>query len=100
VSTPLSMFSALLQYVLGGVKKRHELAARVLAIEAQLSVLAARPKGLSWGGIWGEGEVHAKNTLTTRGGGLWLAERDTEQQPGAPDSGWRLIVKRGSLSND
>lgn len=67
------------------------LGARIKALEAQT---------LTYGGIWGDGEAHAKNTLCTRSGSLWLAERDTTRQPGTPDSGWKLIVKRGSLPND
>jgi hypothetical protein len=67
------------------------------ALEKRIAALEAKPKGLAWGGIWNEGEAHAKDTLATRSGSLWLAERDTVQQPGSPDSGWRLILKRGAF---
>jgi hypothetical protein len=73
----------------------HELEGRIEAHEAQLLMLAAQPKGLSYGGIWGDGEAHGRDVLVTRGGSLWVSERPTTQQPGSPDSGWRMITKGG-----
>ena len=34
--------------------------------------------------------------MTTRSGGLWVATRATTATPGTDDSGWQLIVKKGT----
>ena len=57
-------------------------------------VEALKSQSLHFEGVWQAGVYHA-NALVQRQGGLWLALRDTSDQP--PSDDWRLLVKKGSL---
>lgn len=50
-------------------------------------------------GVWREGFYH-RGDVVTRDGSTWIALVDTETQPGTPDSGWQLAVKRGRDGKD
>ena len=50
-------------------------------------------------GIWKPGE-YERADMVQRDGSTWIAERDTNGQPGLPDSGWRLCTKRGRDGKD
>jgi hypothetical protein len=52
-------------------------------------------------GIYKEGIEYKRGDLTTYGGSLWLALRDTKVRPDAKDvDDWKLIVKRGRDGKD
>jgi hypothetical protein len=65
--------------------------------DARLDALEQRPQ-LAYKGVHVDGQAYAEASLVTRDGGLWLAERFTNDRPGQVDSGWRLVVKRGGAS--
>lgn len=46
-------------------------------------------------GVWREGEAYARGDVTLWGGSAWEAVEPKGLKPDAPDSGWRLFVKRG-----
>jgi hypothetical protein len=75
-------------------KKIHEAIAPLLERIAQLE---SRPE-LKYFGAWDSRSAYSAGSLVTRSGGLWLAEQTTIAQPGAPDSGWRLVVKKGEAA--
>ncbi len=68
--------------------------ARIAALEAHTAAV----KTVKWGGVYQRHVHHDEGSLATHDGSLWLATRDTEDPPGTPDSGWRLIVKRGAYT--
>lgn len=51
-------------------------------------------------GVFKEGEQYVRGNAVTWGGSLWIAQRDTSSKPDAPDSGFRLAVKRGRDGKD
>lgn len=67
---------------------------RIEALERRCAALETRP-ALKYVGVFREGQRYTAGSLITRAGSLWLAEDDTDLQPGDGASGWRLIVKRG-----
>lgn len=50
-------------------------------------------------GVWKDGTYHKGDTVTW-GGSTWIAESDPSGKPDAPDSGWRLSVKKGRDGRD
>lgn len=50
-------------------------------------------------GVWKDGAYHKGDTVTW-GGSTWIAEGDPSGKPDAPDSGWRLAVKKGRDGKD
>jgi len=46
-------------------------------------------------GVWIAGRAYETGDGVTRGGSFWIAQADTQSQPGT-DGTWRLAVKRGS----
>jgi len=68
---------------------------RALApVLARIALLEARP-AVKYSGVYQAGVVYSAGSLTTRSGSLWIASRETHNQPGSDDSGWTLVVKRG-----
>jgi hypothetical protein len=74
----------------------------VSALQAQLDAaiervkaLEARPVGLRFVGVWQRGVTFQKDDGTVHHGSTWAAVRETNREPGTPDSGWILIAKRG-----
>ena len=54
-----------------------------------------------WVGTWTGGKSFAKNSIVSHDGSAWLAVRQyPEGKPGTPNSGWKLIVKRGRDGKD
>lgn len=52
-------------------------------------------------GVFKEGGSYRKGNGVTWGGSFWIAQKDApEGKPDAPDSGWRLAVKRGQNGKD
>jgi len=51
-------------------------------------------------GVYREGVTFLKGSGVTWGGSFWIAQRDTFTKPDAPDSGWRLAVKKGQNGKD
>jgi integrin beta 3 len=45
-------------------------------------------------GVWEPGE-YEMGDMVTWGGSIWHAGKDTSDKPDAPDSGWKLAVKKG-----
>ena len=66
------------------------LSERVRALELRPAPVGGRAVGRHLGG--GPGRWASSNIIT-RGGSLWLAERDHPGKPGDGESGWRLVVK-------
>jgi hypothetical protein len=60
----------------------------------RLEALEATPM-LRDAGVWASGKQYGPGAVVTHGGSAWVAERPTLAQPGGPDDGWRLLVKRG-----
>ena len=67
---------------------------KIAALEKRCSELEAK-KLPTYAGTFADGKAYIQSSLVTDRGGLWLALRDTAQRPGGPDSGWRLVVKKG-----
>lgn len=51
-------------------------------------------------GVYKAGETYQAGDAVTWGGSLWIAQRETGAKPDAPDSGFRLAVKRGRDGKD
>jgi hypothetical protein len=52
-------------------------------------------------GVWNEKTEYARGDAVTWGGSLWIAQKDTPTgKPDAPESGWRLSVKKGRDGKD
>jgi len=59
------------------------------------AVARAASNRLTYRDVWSEEGKYQLNEIVTHGGGLWISYRDGPGRPGEPESGWRLIVKRG-----
>jgi hypothetical protein len=71
--------------------------ADIKRLERRIAELEAR----DWVGIWEAGKAFAKGSLITADGSTWCATRAyPEGKPGTPNSGWRLIAKRGRDGKD
>ena len=57
--------------------------------------IAAHTKAMRYRGIFQHAEHYQRNNCVTYDGCLFIATRDDPGQPGKPDSGWQLAVKRG-----
>jgi hypothetical protein len=55
-----------------------------------------RVPGIIYREVWRDGTYQAGDAVT-RGGSLWIAMRETTTTPGAPNSDWRLAVKKGDI---
>lgn len=67
-------------------------------IEERLAQLEARPKGMSYRGIYDPGRVYEPSDVVTHAGSMWVALRSTGDTPGTDDharTGWQLCVKKG-----
>lgn len=51
-------------------------------------------------GVFKAGETYQPGDAVTWGGSLWIAQKETGEKPDAPDSGFRLAVKRGRDGKD
>ena len=51
-------------------------------------------------GVYNEKETYARGDVVTWGGSAWHCDEAKEIKPGAPDSGWRLMVKAGRPGKD
>lgn len=71
--------------------------AAIAPLKERIAALEARPRGLSYEGVWRAGAAYETSDCVTDHGGLWIAERPTTARPGDLNSGWRLAVKRGSV---
>ena len=70
-----------------------DLRARVEGLEARLQ--GAEGKSLiSYHGVWTEGSTYPKGAFVTDHGGIWHANQQTNERPGATQS-WSLAVKAG-----
>jgi hypothetical protein len=67
----------------------------IIEMSKRLETLERRPAA-KWCGTFVDGKAYAECSFVTDQGSMWFAERDTAQRPGAPNSGWRLCVKRGA----
>lgn len=65
-----------------------ELADRVAAVEGH---------GLKFQGVWQRALAYPRGSVVTDSGSAWIALRGIEegQRPGAPETGWQLMVKAG-----
>lgn len=78
---------------------------RRITVRAALSsgaedVKAFRIPVMVYRGIWREG-AHEEGDVVTLGGSAWYCEKNTTEKPGGgPETGWRLMVKRGADGRD
>jgi hypothetical protein len=64
--------------------------------DLRIAELESRPVGLDYKGIWKPGMTLHKNAGVTHAGSIWVATRDSPTaEPGTPNSGFRLAVKKG-----
>jgi hypothetical protein len=54
------------------------------------STRAVLPK---WRGVFTEGRAYEQDSLVAAGHALWISTRGTIDRPGAPSSGWTMIIK-------
>jgi hypothetical protein len=83
---------------LGGELKAAK--ARIAELEARVQRaedggIKAAP-AVRWRGHWKNATRYDEGELVTHGGSLWLAMRTATDRPGTADSGFKLVVKRGS----
>lgn len=50
--------------------------------------------------VFKEGDTYARGDVVTWAGSAWHADRETKEKPGAPESGWSLMVKKGRDGKD
>ncbi len=85
------------------MEKVTALQARCAALEAKLATVeAAGTKTIadSYDGVFRRGASYERGRIVTWDGSMWVAIRDTANEPGHDDSGWRLCVKRGRNARD
>lgn len=71
---------------------------RLQVLEAKLCELEQKASaGCEWAGVHKTGQAYVCGQLVTKSGALWLCTRTTTATPGGDDSGFVLIVKRGSF---
>jgi hypothetical protein len=64
--------------------------------DERIAELEARPAGLQYQGVWKRGASYAKHNGVSHQGSVWVARKDyPTAEPGEPNSGWILAVKRG-----
>ena len=68
--------------------------------DERIAELEARPVGLKYLGTFERGTSYAEHDGVTHHGSTWVARRATTSEPGTPDSGWQLAVKRGADGKD
>jgi len=69
------------------------------AIDRRLDALEARPT-MKYVGVHQRGTTYQPGECVTSAGSLWIASRVTTGQPGEPESGFTLAVKRGKDGRD
>jgi hypothetical protein len=67
-------------------------------LEKRIAELESRPV-LSFAGTWRAASAYAKGACVQHSGGMWMARTDSAgKRPNEHASAWRLIVKRGQLT--
>lgn len=46
-------------------------------------------------GVWKESTIYRKGNGVSHQGSFWIAQTETAERPGGPETGWRLAVKAG-----
>lgn len=74
-------------------------------VESQVAPLRARigeleATALKYQGTWERDKVYGVNAGVTHHGSCWIARTATTREPGQPESGWQLFVKRGRDGRD
>ena len=65
----------------------------------RVKALESRPE-VSWAGTFQRHVSASRSVALHPCGSLWIAQRQTVDPPGTPDSGWKLIVKQGAHEED
>jgi hypothetical protein len=69
--------------------------------DERIAELEARPAGLQYQGVWKRGASYAKHNGCSHQVSVWVARKDyPTAEPGEPNSGWILAVKRGRDGKD
>lgn len=103
-ATPFSVFECLWLMVRTMNARNHRRNQRLDELEARMA--RAEEGGIKgtpavrWKGHWKPATRYDEGELVTDRGGLWLALRTATDRPGAADSGFKLIVKRGAHRDD
>ena len=72
---------------------------RIKALETKTAAIEAQPRPLSWQGVFQDGVEYQRGGCVTHAGSLWVCDTTaTRTRPGTDRSGWKLIVKNGSLN--
>jgi len=68
----------------------------IVPMRERIIALESRTPSVKYGGVFRPENAYTEGELVTHQGGLWLATSAKTRTPGQPDSGWTLVVKRGS----
>jgi hypothetical protein len=69
--------------------------------DEKIKALEDKPPGLQYAGVYRPGASYPKHTGVSHQGSVWVARKDfPSKQPGEPNSGWILAVKRGRDGKD
>jgi hypothetical protein len=69
--------------------------------DERIAELEARPVGVDYKGVYRKGCSYSRNQAVSHQGSLWIAVKDyPEKEPGEPNSGFRLAVKKGRDGKD
>jgi hypothetical protein len=69
--------------------------------DERIKALEDRPAGLQYQGVWKRGASYAKHNGVSHQGSVWVARKNyPTAEPGEPNSGWILAVKRGRDGKD
>jgi hypothetical protein len=76
--------------------------ARYSPLEARVAALDARPRGLSYCGVWQRAADYESHDGVTHHGSIWVAITDHLRgvEPGTDSTVWQLSVKKGSDGKD
>jgi hypothetical protein len=77
------------------------IAAELAKRDERIAELEARPVGVDYKGVYRKGCSYTRNQAVSHQGSLWIAVKDyPEKEPGEPNSGFRLSVKKGRDGKD
>jgi len=75
------------------------IARAVAPLQARIKELEGRPAGMSYRGVYRDGEAYHIADWCTHNGSLWYCHAPTKETPGQSQA-WQLAVKRGANGRD
>jgi hypothetical protein len=73
---------------------------RVKSLEEKLGVTQKELAAREHKGVWEGGRGYEKGNFVTYRGGMWVAKKETLDEPGTSLESWRLVVRRGRDGRD